>query len=415
MINENQIASVFEFSDGIVKAKCENFQEILKFSDTFLPKYQEEKEKLPYHINVIDELHADENSHSRIFAQLLRYEKNGKFEYLESFLKDVAKFDLSVKKPKVEKVDSCGRIDIPIFDDDFVLVIENKVTDKALDQNREEGGQLARYIETIKNSYNRDINTVYVIYTPKNTREPSDDCWLSKDGGSYKEEFKGRFCSLSYRDKIYPWIKEIIFPNIDNKDNYLKSALEQYIDYLEGEQMFNIREINKNMNMELQKFIKEKLGIQDNNPEDAVKILSEKEQEFNSVLTQIVSLKAKIQEEIDEKYFSSCYDTLNQLQICGGIVVRKITTNPGYNPLSAGISFVDKNLTVWLGKDDNNGLFCQINTNDKTELGTDNENLFKKIVGNEIFGSSTHRIWKPNLAKEDALNYIKEICKQLTK
>ena len=303
-MTERTIINAFEFSDSVVENECNNFNDTLNFLHTFSPKYQEEKAKLPFHFNVIDELHADENSHSRIFAQLLRYKKNGKFEYLESFLRNVAKFDLSVKNPKVERVDSCGRIDIPIFDADFVLVIENKVTDKAPDQNKKEGGQLARYIETIKNIYKRDINTIYVIYTPKYTREPSDECWVNKDNYSYKDEFKDRFRSLSYRDKIYLWIKNDIFPNLDNKDNYLKSALEQYIDYLEGDQMFNLREINKNMNMELQKFIKEKLGLQDNNPEGAITILSEKEMELNNALAQVQELKSVYKKQL----ILSCFE-----------------------------------------------------------------------------------------------------------
>jgi hypothetical protein len=254
---EQQFNNALDFSNIIVKEECNNFQETLDFLKTFAPKYQEEKEKLPFHINVIDELHADENSHSRIFAQLLRFKKNNKFYFFESFLQDVAKFNLSVTNPEIKKVDSCGRIDIPIFDNDYVVVIENKVTDKASDQNKEDGGQLARYIETMKDTYKRDIDRIYVIYTPKYSREPHDDCWKNKDGYSYKEKFQDRFRSLSYRDVIYPWLKYNVYPKIESKDNYLRSAIEQYIDYLEGEQMFNLREINKNMNMELQKFIKE--------------------------------------------------------------------------------------------------------------------------------------------------------------
>ncbi|MDR0940986.1 MAG: PD-(D/E)XK nuclease family protein [Bacteroidales bacterium] len=301
MTEEYTIINAFEFSDSIVKVPCENFQETLEFLKDFTPKYQEEREKLPYHINVIDELCANENAHSRIFAQLLRYKKNGKFVYLESFLKEVAKFNLVVKNPKVEKVDSCGRIDIPIFDDDFVLVIENKVTDKAPDQNTEKGGQLARYIETIRDDYNREVKQIYVIYTPKYTREPSDECWINKEGHSYKADFKDRFCSLSYRDKIYPQIKNTIFPTIADKDNYLKSALEQYIDHLKG--LFSLREINKNMNMELQTFIKEKLELSDDNPKEAIKILTEKKNELNQAITQVEQLLSIYKKQLIRSFF----------------------------------------------------------------------------------------------------------------
>ncbi len=169
-----QFKSTLNFSKLLENRIQTNFLDLLKLLKDFRIIYDNETKKLPYHINIIDELHADENAHSRIFAKLLRYKKDNKFPFLEKFLKDVCGFDVSIEKPKVEKVDSCGRIDIPIFDKNYVVVIENKVTDKAPDQNTSKGGQLARYIETIKNDYNRNLGNIFVVYTPKYTREPSD-------------------------------------------------------------------------------------------------------------------------------------------------------------------------------------------------------------------------------------------------
>ena len=45
------------------------------------------KKDLPYNINVIDELHANENAHSRILCKLLQYKDSfGKYRILESLL-----------------------------------------------------------------------------------------------------------------------------------------------------------------------------------------------------------------------------------------------------------------------------------------------------------------------------------------
>ena len=45
------------------------------------------KQKLPYNINVIDELHANENAHSRILCKLLQYQDiEGRYRILESLL-----------------------------------------------------------------------------------------------------------------------------------------------------------------------------------------------------------------------------------------------------------------------------------------------------------------------------------------
>lgn len=275
---------------------------LLAMVTTFSEKYDAEIEKLPFHINIIDELHANENAHSRIFAQLLRYNKRNKYPFLESFVNDLCGFTLNIENPVVEKVDSCGRIDIPIFDNNYVLLIENKVTDQAPDQNTSEGGQLVRYVESVINTTNYKEKEIFVIYTPKYSREPSDDCWINKNGVSVKEKFKDRFRSVSYKDKIYPWLKECKKLILDQNDFYLQSAIDQYVDHLEG--IFSLREINKNMNTTLQEFLKEQLQLDDSQPENAIDLLRNKRNELSAALNQIETLKTKYQNEIVLKAFN---------------------------------------------------------------------------------------------------------------
>ena len=300
-IELRQVEKVLDFINLLETENQVNFRNLLEFLKEFGGIYDKKKTYLPYHINLIDELHADENAHSRIFAKLLRYKEKDKYPFLEKFLNDVCNFNLSIEKPKVKKVDSCGRIDIPIFDKKYVVVIENKVTDKAPDQNGEKGGQLARYIETIRDNYRRELQDIFVVYTPKYTREPSDDCWKNKNEFSHKINFKLRFRSLSYRDVVYPWFKNEILPVINKKDIYLRSAVEQYIDHLEG--MFSLRKIDKKMNMELQKFIKQKFELNDENPEEAIEILSAKEREINNAISQINQLKSQYKKMLVINYF----------------------------------------------------------------------------------------------------------------
>ncbi len=283
-----EIQSALNFSFSLEIRIQENFGDLLKLLADFNNIYDIETEKLPYHINLIDELHADENAHSRIFAKLLRYRKNNKFPLLEGFLYEVCGFKMTVIKPVVEKVDSCGRIDIPIFDTNYVVLIENKVTDKAPDQNTEAGGQLARYIETIKNCYRRSEKEIFVVYTPKYSRDPSDECWINKDKFSYKDSFKLRFKSVSYRDDIYPWLKDNIV-RFEEKDIYLQSVIAQYIDHLEG--LFSLRTINNTMNMRLQEFLKEQLNLEDKNSDEAIKILDHKKEDLENAIAQIELLK----------------------------------------------------------------------------------------------------------------------------
>ncbi len=296
-----QFKEIINLSNSLEQKRRKGISYLIKLTKNFGHIYKEELTKLPYHINLIDELHTDENAHSRIFAKLLRYQENYKFVFLEKFLTDVCLFDLTTEKPEVKKVDSCGRIDIPIFDNKYVVVIENKVTDKAPDQNNSNGGQLARYIETLKNVYNRKQEEIYVVYTPKFTRNPSNESWVNKNNFSYKKDFSNRFRSLSYKDNIYPWLKYEILPYVNKNNTYLYSAVEQYIDHLEG--MFSLRTINQPMNMKLQEFIKQELGIKDSNLEESIEILSEKEEELNSILNQIQQLKSNYKKEIIKKLF----------------------------------------------------------------------------------------------------------------
>lgn len=302
--------SAINLSGSIINYNIAELKKTFTVLAEFNSIYEEEKSNLPYHINLIDELHADENAHSRILAKLLRYKEDNKYPFLESFFTNLCGFKLNIEKPKVEKVDSCGRIDIPIFDEKYVVVIENKVTDKAIDQNTDKGGQLARYIETIHKNYNRPLENIYVVYTPKYTREPVDECWINDENYSYQDEFTSRYCSISYRDMIYPWLKDEILPSVFENDIYLRSAITQYIDYLEG--TFKLRTIDENMNMKLQEFIKQELGLLDTQPEEAKKILSDKKAELENAITQIELLSTEYSKQIMIEQFGQWRTMIEQ-------------------------------------------------------------------------------------------------------
>lgn len=63
--------------------------EVIKLSNDFSALAKEKQQKLPYHLNVIDELRANENAHSRILIKLLGYTENGCYTFLQSFLKSM--------------------------------------------------------------------------------------------------------------------------------------------------------------------------------------------------------------------------------------------------------------------------------------------------------------------------------------
>lgn len=85
-MNTNELKQVLDSyistrNNGNLKA----YVEIL--SETYYNKYQEENEKLPYYINIIDEIRANENGHTRLLVKLFNYkDKNGIRIIIKSFL-----------------------------------------------------------------------------------------------------------------------------------------------------------------------------------------------------------------------------------------------------------------------------------------------------------------------------------------
>ncbi|MEI6139767.1 MAG: PD-(D/E)XK nuclease family protein [Mariniphaga sp.] len=248
---------------------------IFALSGSFMKVFDLEESKKPYHINILVEIWANENAHSRILGKLLLQNSEKSFEILNSFLGKLTKFNQTILKPEITS--EKDRIDLLILDKDFALIIENKIHN-AKDQPL----QLARYIENVKTKGYRE-SQIFVVYLTRDERGmPENQSWRT-----YKDSFSKRFLPLSYKEDILPWLKDHILPNCRIKDIYLKSTVEQYIDYLEG--MFNSREIDKAMNVELEKHLKKALDLT-STPEKNLSKIQTKIQELNKVRDQLSNL-----------------------------------------------------------------------------------------------------------------------------
>lgn len=173
---------------------------------------------LVYHINIIDELHINENGHSRILLKLLQYQnRQGEYTFLHSLLQYInththsSSFSqIEIKKPFLTQEEA--RIDLWLRDweSGYAIIFENKACD-AVDQEE----QLSRYIDkTIAEGFNKE--KIFVVYLPSYTHEPDEQSW-----GSYKEEFEERYVNLSFRDDILAWLKDDVLPNIPSSNIYL--------------------------------------------------------------------------------------------------------------------------------------------------------------------------------------------------
>ena len=122
--------------------------------NSLIKKHKDLMKSYPYNINIIDELHADENAHSRILMKLLQFNEDMSFPILDSLLKELG-INETILTP-IFTSDASDRIDLLIKDEKYAIIVENKIHD-ALDQEN----QLNRYIKEVER---KGFDSFYIIY-----------------------------------------------------------------------------------------------------------------------------------------------------------------------------------------------------------------------------------------------------------
>lgn len=212
----------------------EKFKELLDAAHNYSVLYEKEKEKFPYRLNVIKELHDDENAHSRILIRLLQYKDGNDYVWLKSFIDRMNDYcegdaDIEVSNPEIntEHPTGDGRIDGYIFEQGkYAIIIENKIWD-AVDQYQ----QIDRYVQFAKKQCDVNDNHIYVIYLTRNGSKLVSKESLSEET---KETLGTHFLPMSFQYDILPWLEEDVLPNCKVKERCLETAVYQYIDYLKG-------------------------------------------------------------------------------------------------------------------------------------------------------------------------------------
>ena len=237
--------------------------ELVRLASDIQRLYQEGIAKLHYGANLIDELHANENAHSRILRMLIAYNGGGTYPVFASFLNLVKKHcqyakDLSVCSPQFSNEEA--RIDVLIkeyqADTPYAIIIENKVCG-AVDQVQ----QIQRYIEIVMQ--NVAPENIYVIYLTKDREKEVSDISLTgraRDILGVTDDSKGRYIPVNYKDDILPWLEQEVLPNLPLKENLLASSVQLYIDYLKG--MFMMRENELPILQKIYSKMRQELNIQ---------------------------------------------------------------------------------------------------------------------------------------------------------
>ena len=240
--------------EPVLLCYCEKMAYNIDLAHALGQYYEKQKVSLPFHINVIDQLHADENAHTRILAQLLKYREDGKYTIMKSFLKLLPEFDVdsfNIDKSQVffnrENID--GLIE---KEGEYAVIIENK-SHWAVDQDK----QIERYVDTEIN-HGIPQENIWVIYLTRDGQKKVEKYSLTQ---KTKKILGSRFVELDYRNHILPWLKDSILPNCRMKEEWLASAIKQYVDHLEG--LFGTRESQKKLINKMKNEITNRIGCSD--------------------------------------------------------------------------------------------------------------------------------------------------------
>jgi len=229
----------------------------LRLQQGFQELWRVEQLKLPYNLNLLDEVRVNENSHSRILCKLLQYKTPEGVYLLQSFLQflggEIGK--LVVKAPIFTA--ETDRVDLRVRDPvgNYSIIFENKING-AVDQPN----QIDRYVDLeVAQSNHPPLSRIYVVYLTASGGSAPDTS-LSR----YRKilETSKNYVEANYRDHVLRWIEAAPLPNdMGPGTRLVLSAMEQFSDHLKGR--FGQREEQKAMDQRLLEFLDSGLGVTD--------------------------------------------------------------------------------------------------------------------------------------------------------
>jgi hypothetical protein len=246
---------------------------LIKLASEIASIEKEEREKLPYNANIIDDIRILENAHSRILATLLKYAGYDKsypvyHEFIELLKRKCCAIrSIKINNPKI----TVNKEFIDILIDEspmYSIIIENKVH-WADDQPE----QIERYIDIVKAKKTGEKN-IFVIYLTKDgSKKVTDKSLTQKAKGilDYDDKKLCRFIELNYKNDLLPMFVSLVNKIDRDKEPLLHSSLVQYVDYWNGR--FCMREADKKILQKTAKYMAEELNI--SSVQDCLKIQDE--------------------------------------------------------------------------------------------------------------------------------------------
>lgn len=279
-------------------------------------------------------------------------------------------------KSEIEIYQEKFRIDLLVISGKLAIIFENKIYNAADGE-----AQLSRYIDKVKDILNIQESDIYVLYLSNSGKEPALQSW-----GNYRERFKDRYLNLSFKDDIREWIKVM---DIAPHEKFLSSAVLQYSDYLDG--LFNQRELNKEINMELQDIIKKHLELDETKPiEENIKALQTEIANVQDIQKQMEKLLKGYYETIFKEWEEQTKKDYPDLQPNEDRAYRKSICEVSY-------TFNSSDLVISL-TDNGEKLYCQVEIFQKRDNPSQyiiTDALKKVLIKDKILDSSNDwAIWK---------------------
>lgn len=239
----------------------EERDKLIKVAKELNELYKSKKAALPYSINVIRELHANENANSRILRGLLQYSHNGQYPVLQSFIERLraiadCPIDISIQNPELTN-EQDNRIDLLIKEKkSYAIIVENKIWGA-----RDMKGQIERYIDSV-DGMGIPKRKVFVIYLTLDGNKKVTDESLTDNAKKYlgcSDKSNGRFICMNFKDDIMHWIESLANMEEIQNEPLLSSSITLYSDYLKG--IFDARKEDVEIENELKKQLMDKLQI----------------------------------------------------------------------------------------------------------------------------------------------------------
>lgn len=264
---------------------------LLRLSDKCRKIEESFKKTLPFHLNVISAAargRLKETAHSVILHDLLHHPV-----ILSSFLVEIVGIDGNMFSVSDIEYPDKDRIDLSLRSKEKYLIIENKVNSA-----EEQTGQLYRYATHAEETHKKE--DIIILYLNPSSYEVPSLYSRSKDGNGNEDDYDtvntDRITIKNYRYDIIAWLKKLADNShiINESEPYLKSAILQYIDYLE--EYFKTKVEYKELHEMIEKELRALLGIEDNlSLQTQIEILNDKKSSLERLTSEISTFLNKLQ------------------------------------------------------------------------------------------------------------------------